>query len=100
MASTHRIAVSVVARTPNASLLRSGRDVASVAWWKQDLAHRKLREQRVARLDRARWRELRRETTLAQREQRTRIRFRHKRQSMLASLEERRATPPPSALLP
>jgi hypothetical protein len=84
----------------NTYLLRYGRCVAYAAWWEQDLAHRKLLEQRVARLDRARWRELRRETTLAQNEQLTRFRFRHKRQSLLASLEERWATLTQSALLP
>ena len=57
-------------------------------------------EQRVARLDRVRWRELRRETTVAQSEQLTRFRFRHKRQSLLASLEERWATAAQSASLP
>ncbi len=84
----------------NAYLLRYGRCVAYAAWWEQDLAHRKLLEQRAARLDHARWRELRRETILAQSEQLTRFRFRHKRQSLLASLEERWATPAQSTLLP
>jgi hypothetical protein len=73
----------------NAYLLRYGRCVAYAAWWEQDTAHRQHLEQRAARLDRARWRELRRETTVAQSEQLTRFRFRHKRQSLLASLEER-----------
>ncbi len=50
--------------------------------------------------DRALWRELRRETTLAQSEQLTRFRFRHKRQSLLASLEERWAATAQSAPLP
>src|SRR5438270_13152169 len=45
--------------------------------------------QQVSRLDRARWRALRRETTVAQREQLTRFRFRHKREAFLTSLEER-----------
>ena len=43
-------------------------------------------EQRAARLDRTRWRELRRETTAAHSEQLTRFRFRHKRQAYLALL--------------
>jgi hypothetical protein len=84
----------------NAYLLRYGRSVAYAAWWEQDAAHRKLLEQRAAQLDRTRWRELRRETTVAQREQLTRFRFRHKRQSLLASLEERWATAAQSAPLP
>jgi hypothetical protein len=84
----------------NAYLLRYGRCVAYAAWWEQDTAHRQQLEQRVARLDRVRWSEMRRETTVAQSEQLTRFRFRHKRQSLLASLEERWATAAQSALLP
>ena len=84
----------------NAYLLRYGRSVAYAAWWEQDTAHRKLLEQRTAQLDRARWRELRRESSIAQSEQLTRFRFRHKRQALLASLEERWATSAQSALLP
>jgi hypothetical protein len=84
----------------NAYLLRHGRCVAYAAWWEQDAAHRKLLEQRAAQLDRTRWRELRRETTVAQSEQLTRFRFRHKRQALLASLEQRWASAAQSALLP
>ena len=84
----------------NAYLLRYGRCVAYAAWWEQDTAHQQHLEQRAARLDRVRWRELRRETTVAQSEQLTRFRFHHKRQSLLASLEERWATTAQSALLP
>ena len=84
----------------NAYLLRYGRCVAYAAWWEQDTAHHQHREQCASRLDRARWRELRQETTVAQSEQLTRFRFRHKRQSLLASLEERWATPTQSAPLP
>jgi hypothetical protein len=73
----------------NAYLLRYGRCVAYAAWWEQDTAHRQHLEQQAARLDRVRWKELRRETIRAQSEQLTRFRFRHKRQSLLASLEVR-----------
>src|SRR5205807_9582898 len=55
----------------NAYLLRYGRCVAYAAWWEQDAAHRQHLEQRTAQLDRTRWRELRRETTVAQSEQLT-----------------------------
>ena len=84
----------------NAYLLRYGRSVAYAAWWEQDAAHRKLLEQQVGRLDRTRWRELRRESTRAHSEQLTRFRFRHKRQALLASLEARWATATQSAPLP
>jgi Transposase IS66 family len=84
----------------NAYLLRYGRSVAYAAWWEQDATHRTLLEQRAAQFDRLRWRELRREITVAQSEQLTRFRFRHKRQSLLASLEERWTTAAQSASLP
>ena len=84
----------------NAYLLRYGRCVAYAAWWEQDTAHRKLLEQRAATLDRARWRELRRESAIAQSEHLTRFRFRHQRQSLLISLEERWAAAAQSAPLP
>jgi hypothetical protein len=84
----------------NAYLLRYGRCVAYAVWWEQDAAHRKLLEQRVAQLDRARWRELRRETTAAHREQLTRFRFRHRRQAYLSSLEQRWAAASPPQSLP
>jgi hypothetical protein len=84
----------------NAYLLRYGRCVAYAAWWEQDTAHLQCLVQHAARLDLTRWRELRRETTIAQSEQLTRFRFRHKRQALLASLEQRWATAAQSALLP
>jgi transposase IS66 family protein len=84
----------------NAYLLRYGRCVAYAAWWEQDTAHQQHLEERAARLDRTRWRQLRRVTTAAQSEQLTRFRFRHQRQSLLASLEERWATPKQSVILP
>jgi hypothetical protein len=84
----------------NAYLLRYGRCVAYATWWEQDAAHRQQLELRAARLDRARWRELRQETTTAQREQLTRFRFRHRRQAYLNSLEERWAAAVPSHSLP
>src|SRR2546422_1071281 len=84
----------------NVYLLRYGRYVAYAAWWEQDAAHRQQLEQRAGRLDRARWRELRRESTVAQSEQLKRFRFRHKRQTYLSSLEERWAAAAPTPLLP
>jgi hypothetical protein len=84
----------------NAYLLRYGRSVAYAAWWEQDGAHRQQLEQRVARLDRARWRELRRVTTAAHREQLTHFRFRNIRQAYLHSLEQRWAAASPSLSLP
>ncbi len=84
----------------NAYLLRYGRCVAYAAWWEQDVTHRQQLEQHAARFDRARWRELRQETTLAHQEQLTRFRFRQQRQAYLLSLEERWAAASPTHPLP
>lgn len=84
----------------NAYLLRYGRCVAYAAWWEQDVTHRQQLEQRAARFDRTRWRELRQETTLAHQEQLTRFRFRHKRQAYLRSLEQRWTAASPTHPLP
>ncbi len=84
----------------NVYLLRYGRYVAYAAWWEQDADHRQQLEQYAARLDRTRWRELRRETTTAHSEQLTRFRFGHRRQAFLNSLEERWAAVAPPHSLP
>ena len=73
----------------NAYLLRYGRLVAYYEWWEQDATRRQQLVEQVSQLDHARWRQMRRETTVAQHEQLTRFRFRHKRQAYLNSLEER-----------
>lgn len=73
----------------NSYLLRYGRCVAYAAWWEQDADRQRQLEQHASRLDRSRWREFRRETKTAQSEQLKRFRFRHKRETYLASLEQR-----------
>ena len=73
----------------NSYLLRYGRCVADDEWWEQDATRRQHLVERVSRLDRARWHQMRRETTAAPREQLTRFRFRHKREMVLSSLEDR-----------
>jgi len=83
----------------NAYLLRYGRSVAYYEWWEQDATRRQQLVERASKLDRACWRALRQEATVAQHEQLTRFRFRHKRQALLASLEARWAAAP-TPLLP
>jgi transposase IS66 family protein len=80
----------------NAYLLRYGRSVAYYEWWEQDAARRQQLVEQASRLDRARWHQMRRETTAAQHEQLTRFRFRHRRQAYLASLEDRWAAAAPT----
>ena len=84
----------------NSYLLRYGRCVAYYDWWEQDACRQQQLVQHVARLDRAHWRELRRQTKTAQSEQLKRFRFRHKRAIYLASLEERWAAAAPPHPLP
>src|SRR5229473_1910433 len=83
----------------NAYLLRYGRSVAYYEWWEQDATRRQQLIERTSMLDRTRWRALRQEATVAQHEQLTRFRFRHKRQALLASLEARWAAAAPTPLL-
>jgi len=83
----------------NAYLLRYGRSVAYYEWWEQDATRRQQLVERASKLDRACWRALRQEATVAQHEQLTRFRFRHKRQALLASLETRWAAAAPTPLL-
>jgi hypothetical protein len=84
----------------NSYLLRYGRCVAYYDWWAQDACRQHQLVQHAARLDRARWKQLRWETKAAQSEQLKRFRFRHKREAYLTSLESRWAATAPTPLLP
>jgi hypothetical protein len=83
----------------NNYLLHYGRCVAYYDWWEQDATHKRQLVEQVHRLDRTRWREVRREAATAQSEQLKRFRFRHQRESYLTSLESRWAAAQ-SVLLP
>lgn len=80
----------------NSYLLRYGRCVVYYDWWDQDGCRQQQFVRHVARLDRPSWRELRRQTKTARREQLKRFRFRHKQESYLASLEARWTLAAPS----
>jgi hypothetical protein len=84
----------------NSYLLRYGRCVAYYEWWEHDATRRQQLVKQIARLDRARWRELRREASTARREQLMRFRFRHKRTAFLVTLEQRWAAAAPTHPLP
>ncbi len=49
----------------NNYLLRYGRSVAYYEWWQRDATRQQQLVEQASRLDRARWRELRRETTVS-----------------------------------
>lgn len=84
----------------NSYLLRYGRCVVFYEWWEQEADRGPQLEQRLKQVTPAQWRQQRRETTGAQREQLKRFRFRRKRSAYLASLEERWETAARSVLLP
>jgi hypothetical protein len=84
----------------NCYLLRYGRCVAYYDWWEQDAQHSHQFLQQAARLNRDDWRKQRRESKTAMTEQIKRFRFRHKRQTYLASLEARWDATVPTSVLP
>jgi len=84
----------------NSYLLRYGRCVAFYDWWQQDPSRLWQLERRLKQLTPQQWRDGRQQTTTAQSEQLKRFRFRHHRETYLASLEGRWANASQSALLP
>lgn len=84
----------------NAYLLHYGRCVPYYEWWEQDATRQQQFVEQASRLDRVRWRRMRRETKTAQSEQLKRFRFRHKGEAYLASLESRWAAAAPPLPLP
>ena len=84
----------------NQYLLRFGRSIAFYDWWESDLQRWQQFEKMAQQVSPDLWRQMRKETTSAQSEQLKRFRFRHKRATYLATLEERWAVAAQSALLP
>jgi hypothetical protein len=84
----------------NSYLLRYGRCVAYYDWWEQDAQRSCQFLRQVAHLDRADWRQQRRESRAARSSLLKRFRFCHKRQVFLASLEARWEAAAPTSVLP
>ena len=84
----------------NSYLLRYGRCVAFYDWWQQTPEQSRQLEQRLTHVTPHQWQYVRQQTTLAQSEQLKRFRFRHRRETFLASLETRWEAAAQSALLP
>ncbi len=84
----------------NQYLLRFGRSIAFYDWWESDLQRWQQFEKMAQQVSPDLWRQMRKETTSAQSEQLKRFRFRHKRATYLATLEDRWAVAAQSALLP
>jgi Transposase IS66 family len=84
----------------NSYLLRYGRCVAFYEWWEHEPDRCSQLEHHLRRVTPEHWKELRQQTTGAQREQLKRFRFRCKRTTYLSSLEIRWEAAAQSALLP
>jgi hypothetical protein len=84
----------------NAYLLRHGRNIVFYEWWEQETQRWRHLEKMTQQLNPDLWRQMRKEAALAQSEQLKRFRFRHKRVSYLASLENCWAEASQSLLLP
>ncbi len=76
-------------RIGTAYLLRYGSCIAYYDYWSQQQDGEQALENRLKQVSPQRWREARKETRRAHSEQLKRYRFRHHRQSYLASLEQR-----------
>lgn len=76
----------------NAYLLRYGRSAPFYDWWAASSERWKNFEQLVTKIDREKWKGVKRETSTAQSEQLNRFRFLHRRPEFLASLEEQWAS--------
>lgn len=81
----------------NAYLIKYGRCIAFYEWWNKDPRRWQQFQERARHINRAQWKEARKETTLAQSEQLKRFRFRHKREKIIPTLEDRWAQAAASA---
>jgi hypothetical protein len=83
----------------NAYLIKYGRCIAFYEWWNKEPRRWQQFQERVKHINRAQWGEARKETKVAQSEQLKRFRFRHKREKIIPTLEDRWAQAAASASL-
>jgi hypothetical protein len=76
----------------NAYLLRHGRNVPFYDWWDANPEKWKNFEQLAQKIDRDKWKGVKKETSSAQSEQLNRFRFLHRREQFLSTLEEKWAS--------
>jgi len=81
----------------NAYLIKYGRCVAFYEWWWKEPKRWQQFQERARHINTAQWKEARKTTTSAQSEQLKRFRFRHKREKILPTLENRWAAAATSA---
>jgi len=81
----------------NAYLIKYGRCVAFYDWWSKNSSRWKQFQKRARHVNTEQWKEARKETTSAQSEQLKRFRFRHKREKIIPTLENRWAAAASSA---
>ena len=76
----------------NAYLLRHGRNAPFYDWWDANPERWKNFEQLAQKIDRDKWKVVKKETSSAQSEQLNRFRFLHRRPQFLSTLEEKWAS--------
>lgn len=81
----------------NAYLIKYGRCVAFYEWWCKDPKRWQKFQERARYVNAEQWRDARKTTTSAQSEQLKRFRFRHKREKIISTLENRWAAAAASA---
>jgi hypothetical protein len=81
----------------NAYLIKYGRCIAFYEWWNKEPKRWQQFQERARYINRAQWKEARKETKVAQSEQLKRFRFRHKREKIIPTLEDRWAQAAASA---
>jgi hypothetical protein len=81
----------------NAYLLKYGRCIAFYEWWDKEPKRWQQFQERARQINRAQWKEARNETKVEQSEQLKRFRFRHKREKIIPTLEDRWAQAAASA---
>ena len=76
----------------NSYLLRYGRNAPFYDWWDANPERWKNFEQLAQKIDHKKWKEIKKETSIAQSEQLNRFRFLHRRSEFLSTLEEQWAS--------
>jgi hypothetical protein len=73
----------------NAYLIKYGRCIAFFDWWNKEPRRWQQFQERARHINTGQWKEARKETRVAQSEQLKRFRFRHKREKIIPTLENR-----------
>ena len=83
----------------NAYLLRHGRNAPFYDWWEANPERWERFEKLAQKIDREKWKRVKKETSSSQSEQLKRFRFLHRREEFLSTLEERWASTSETVIL-